>query len=111
MKVTPGGAWSSTVTSEACEGPALCTTICHLTWPPATGFPDSTDFTVDRSAELVTGSDTVEVAPVGSLSKLLEDAVAVLVSQVVRSAGSLGTAVAGIPRFTATVRTPLTGTS
>ena len=61
----------------AVDGPALRTTICHRTVPPAIAVPEISDFVADTSAEATVGPAAVAEFGVGSLAS--ETAVAVLV--------------------------------
>ena len=105
VNVTPTGGVSSSTTAAASDGPALPTSTCHRTCPPATGEPETTDLTAEMSADVVTGPVTVAEAVAGLLSKLSErtDAALVIVAGGVADDGSATTRV--------TVRDVPTGTS
>ena len=104
-KVTPACGASSSTTAVALDGPALATRICHRTCPPATGDPDRTDLTAERSALAVTGPEAVAVAVRGALSRLSDftDAVLVMIEPVVAPGGTATT--------TVTVRVALSSTT
>ena len=79
VNVTPASDGSASVAPMATDGPALRTTICQRTEPPATGVPEISDFDTDRSALVTTSAVAVAVADVGLGSMANEVAVAVLV--------------------------------